>query len=98
MKNHDYYISTGIGPILEDVDKPAGNLRSQFVLKRINQRFTWKYFYRNENPIDDPFKAYWGENVPVDVRARLECEEVSFFVQCRNDPKDQMIYLHSDGL
>ena len=57
-------------------------------MDEVNQGFTWKYLYRNLDPIDEPFEAYWGENVPVAVLARLECGEASFFVHCRNNLTD----------
>lgn len=97
MTNLNNYIPSGAGPILEDFFGYPGTYRNAFILESVDQSFSWTYSYRNVDPGDDAFKKYWGD-AEIDVDVRLECGQVSFFVDCSVDKNDRVIYLSSDGL
>ena len=56
------------------------------MLTSVSETFDWLYSYRNEDPVDERFIEYWGEDNPIDIiYTRVECAKVSFFVNCTLD-------------
>ena len=67
--------------MLEDLFAPRKSLTSRIELIGTGQGFSHTYHFFNVDPTDNLFSENWGD-YDIDVKAKLQCGEVSFFAEC----------------